>query len=82
MTPFVTDACKVEICVVLKHQTDIEDESSLMMGQKDVHKMVAGGVGVASSRQENSLGTLVISNCVQLTIHPQDTTLRGFNVFQ
>lgn len=69
--------------MVLRHLTDVEGESSLMSAQKDTHKLKAGaGMGVASSQLEDSLGTLVISNRVQLTIHPQDTTAKGFNVFQ
>eukprot|EP00731_Ephydatia_muelleri_P030333 Em0021g856a len=74
-----TDACGVEFCVVLRHQTDVEEETSLVMEHMYTHKAKAG----ANSAQEgDTLGTLVISNRVMVTIYPQDTTAKGFNVFQ
>lgn len=65
--------------MVLRHQTDVEEETSLVMEHMYTHKAKAG----ANSAQEgDTLGTLVISNRVMVTIYPQDTTAKGFNVFQ
>ena len=83
ITLFCSDACGVEFCVVLKHQTDIEEEASLMLDHTDTHKTRAGESAQDEGEEEgDTMSTLVISNRVQVTIHPQDTTAKGFNVFQ